>query len=110
MTEIPKLPANPEKEPALRVGATTGTVAGVLSLLMAVAPDLLTDKQMVTILIVGAFILPILQGIWTRSTVWSPATVKELIDKGIADAQKELENKKPVIKNPDDSEFFKRNL
>lgn len=117
MTNLPNLPADPPKEPALAVGTTTGTLAGIVSLIVVLFPDMLTDKQVTTILVVATFVGPIISAIITRSRVFSPATVKELLDQGIADAQKITKPEKPllrelgkpVLKSPDESDFFKKN-
>ncbi len=89
-----ELPATPEKEPALKVGATTSTVAGILSLVALVIPGFISDKQSTIILIISAFALPLITAIFTRGKVWSPASVQELIDHAVADALEEASKKK----------------
>lgn len=74
-------------EPAVKVGSITGTVAGVLALVAYLAPNFLTDKQTTIILIVAAFVLPIVTALFTRGKVWSPASVEELIEEAVTEAK-----------------------
>lgn len=110
MTNLPNLSADPPKEPALATGTATGTIGGVISLALVLIPDLLTDRQITIILVIAAFALPIISGIFTRPRVFSPATVKNMIDNGLRNAN-DILNKQatsnPRPKSPDDSDFFK---
>lgn len=81
-----------EKEPALKVGTVTGTVAGVLSLVLYFMPNAISDKNATLILVLSAFILPIVTAIFTRGKVWSIASVEEVVDEAV-------ENAKEVILN-----------
>jgi hypothetical protein len=76
----------PSKEPALKVGTATGTVAGLVSLLLAFNPNLITEKQTLLILVVAAFLLPIITAISTRKFVWSPASVIAVLDEAVKQA------------------------
>lgn len=76
------------KEPALKVGSAVGSVAGILYILGFVFPDFLTEKQTNVILVVSAFLLPIITAIFTRGKVWSPATVEEIIDEAVTESER----------------------
>lgn len=78
-----------ETEPALKVGVTTGTVAGLLFLLTYFLPEIPKDTLEV-ILVITAFVLPIINAIFTRGKVWSPATVQTVVDEAIEEALKAL--------------------
>lgn len=81
---------NKETDPALKVGATTSTVAGVLALIAFLMPELLTERQTTLILTLSAFILPIVTAAFTRGRVWSPASVQTVVDEAIEEALKAL--------------------
>lgn len=84
-----------EREPALKVGAATGTVAGILFLVTSLFPHLMSDRTTTIILVVSAFLLPIITAIFTRGRVWSAASVEELIEDAVQDALR-------VYKSPKD--------
>jgi hypothetical protein len=115
MANLP-MPLDPPREPALTVGAGVGSLAGAVAIVQYLFPDLLTEKQLGLVFIVSALVLPMLQAWITRSKVWSPASVKDLIDQGVKDAVRELDKTKqkpvlefdkPKVRDPDSSEFFK---
>jgi hypothetical protein len=91
----------PSKEPALVVGSSTATVAGLISLIVFFAPDLLTQQQIVGISVAAAFVLPIITAVLTRRKVWSPDSVQKLVEEAI-DSAIEAKNQvpKPLLKNP----------
>ncbi len=66
------------KEPALATGITTGSVAGILSIIGYLFPDVMSERTFVIVLIVGVFLSPIISAIIIRGKVWSPASVAEL--------------------------------
>lgn len=91
-------PDKPAKEPALTIGAYTGGAAGLLGLVTTLFPNLLTDRQTTIILVVVAFLLPLITAALTRGKVWSPATVAELVDEALEGAQEALHQKnKPQV-------------
>lgn len=79
-----------DKEPALKVGTATGTVAGILSILLVVAPDALSEKQINVILVIGSFLIPLITAFFTRKKVWSPASVIEAVDAAIEVTKKNI--------------------
>lgn len=91
----------PSKEPALVVGSSTATVAGLLSLIVYLAPDLLTQKQIVGIAVAVAFVLPIVTAVLTRRKVWSPDSVQKLVEEAVESAI-EAKNQlpKPLLESP----------
>lgn len=80
------IPNNTSRNPALAVGASTTTVAGLLSLLLVVFPHALTEQQITAIAVVGAFVLPLITAALTRGKVWSPASVQATVDEAIVNA------------------------
>lgn len=88
-----------EKEPALMVGASVTSVAGVLSLIGYLVPNFISDGAMDKIVIIAAFVLPIITAIFTRGKVWSIASVQQVIDEAVTEAmkQKELKNRDPDL-------------
>ena len=84
---------NTAEEPSLKVGGFTASVAGILSLVVFFAPDLMSEKTIIVVLVASAFILPLITALFTRGKVWSPASVQELIDQAAAEATKELKER-----------------
>lgn len=84
--EVKNLPENPPTEPALSTGSITATFSGITALVLYFAPGLSGSKYLPAIAIVGAFAIPIIQAVLTRKRVWSPASVKEVVDIAVADA------------------------
>lgn len=94
-----KLGVAPAKEPAIRTGSNVAAVAGLLSLITVLFPELLTDREITIILVISAFVLPIVTALFTRGKVWSPASVKEVIEeatKEAADVFDELPKKENI--------------
>lgn len=81
-------------EPALRVGTLTGSVAGILSILVVLFPNLLTNRQTLIILVISAFTLPIITAVLTRGKVWSPASVEDVIEEAVKGAEDVIKNKR----------------
>lgn len=84
---------NTAEEPSLKVGSLTATVAGALSLITVFFPDLMSEKTITVILVVAAFVLPLITAIFTRGKVWSPASVQALVDAAVADATEKLKER-----------------
>lgn len=104
MTLLNQLNNNQATEPAVKVGTFTGTVAGLISLILYFAPNLLNDKQLGIIAIIGAFLLPFVTALFTRGKVWSPAAVKAVVDEAVAKALDEISNqKRPAVTTTDKS-------
>lgn len=85
------------RNPALVVGGSVSSVAGILSLIAYFNPDLLSDKTVILILVLISFALPLLTAIFTRGFVWSPASVIEVVDEAVEkarDAAQEFEAQK----------------
>lgn len=100
----------PEKEPALKVGTATGTVAGLISLVLYFAPNLLSESQMATLAIIGAFAIPVVTALFARGRVWSVASVKAVVEEAVAEALKTAEGLRksvppPVTSFPPDDEL-----
>lgn len=76
---------NKEAEPALKTGSIVATVAGVLSLVVFLFPDLLTERQISLILVLTSVAIPIITAIITRGKVWSPKSVQEAVDKVVVE-------------------------
>jgi hypothetical protein len=72
-------------EPAITVGTMTGTVAGLLTLIAFLFPHLMSPHTTQVLFVVATFALPIITAIFTRGRVWSPASVKEIIDEALKD-------------------------
>lgn len=81
---IPVTPApDPEsKEPALKVGTIVAVVGAVLSLLVSFGFTL-TPEQTTAILAVTTIAAPLVSAWFTRSRVFSPAKVAELLRKEV---------------------------
>lgn len=100
MTDLQKTYAlvkkNPKREPALNTGIATGSyAAGLLGLLTFIFPNI-NQNYLIIVVIAVAFVLPIITAVFTRGKVWSPATVKDLIEESTKEAvetMKELQNK-----------------
>lgn len=65
-------------EPALKVSAIVSFVGAVLALVVAFGFKL-TPDQTATIMAVTAVVAPLVSGWFTRSRVWSPASVAALL-------------------------------
>lgn len=76
-----------DKEPALRMGANTGAVAGILSLIALLYPGLLDNHTTATILVIAAFVLPFITALLTRGKTWSIASVTELLNEAVEQAE-----------------------
>jgi hypothetical protein len=74
------------KEPALATGGAITTVTGVSALALSLWPNLISDAKLNVILVVAAFLLPLITAVFTRGKVWSPATVQEVLDEAVAQA------------------------
>lgn len=75
--------AIPSAEPALKVGTAATSVAGILGLIAYFSPNLLTPRQTDLILVISAFVLPIVTAFFIRKRVWSPASVVEVVEEAI---------------------------
>lgn len=80
------IPNNKHEEPTLKTGTSTAGVAGVLSLVFFFFPELLSERQTTLILVLAAFVLPLVTALFTRGKVWSPASVQELINEATKEA------------------------
>lgn len=85
------------KEPALATGVSVTAVAGLLSLITVIWPDLLTPHQEHLVYVIAAFVLPIITAVFTRSKVWSPASVEEVLEEAITSAEEVRKNKGPKL-------------
>lgn len=88
---------NSSTQPALAIGATTSTVAGVLSLVLYFFPEI-PSSTIQAILVISAFLLPIISAIATRGFVWSPASVQVVVDEAVKRALEAT--KKPDKEDP----------
>lgn len=86
MTTTPAIPTSDAKEPVLLVGGSVGTVAGILGLISYINPNLLTGRTPEIILMIAGLVLPIVTAIFARGFVWSPHSVKELVDEAVTNA------------------------
>jgi hypothetical protein len=69
-------------EPAVTVGTTTGTVAGLLAVVLYFFPDI-PNGVIQALLVLVAFALPIISALFTRGKVWSPASVQAVVDEAV---------------------------
>lgn len=77
-------------EPALNTGIKATATMGALWLVGHFFPQL--NRDIVdNILILIFFCVPIVTGLLTRGKVWSPASVKAVVQEGITQAQQEKE-------------------
>lgn len=76
-----------DKEPALKVGTSVGAVAGILSIIAFLWPDLLSNHATSTILIISTFALPLITAVLTRRKTWSVASVTELVEEAVVQAE-----------------------
>lgn len=68
-----------DRQPALRIGISTGTVAGILSLILYFFPSL-PEELVKIVLIVMVIVVPIISAIFTRRKVWSPSSMNQIVD------------------------------
>jgi hypothetical protein len=92
-------------QPALAVGSTTATVAGVLTLVLYFFPNI-PNTVIQSLLVISAFVLPLITALFTRNKVWSPASVQEVVDEAVrraldAAGKSEPKFNPPVTKTPD---------
>lgn len=87
---MPVIKDNRIEEPAVATGSSVMTVAGALSLVLFFFPELLNERQQTVVLVLSAFLLPIITALLTRRYVWSPASVQRLIDNAVAGARREV--------------------
>lgn len=91
---------NPSGEPALKVGAATGVIGGLVTLILYFFPSI-PDNVIQGVLVVSAVLLPIITAAITRGRVWSPEAVFEVIEVATENAIKVLETTKPkLLKTP----------
>lgn len=93
LPSIPTIPNNTSEEPAAKVGTFTALGTGIVALLTYFAPNLLNEKTTTLVLVIVAFVLPIVTAFFIRNKVWSPASVQELIDRAVYDATEELKER-----------------
>jgi hypothetical protein len=79
---------SPAKEPAIAAGTTVFTLTGLLSGITVLFPHLLTDRQTAAAFLIAALISPFVTALLTRRKVWSPASVLELVEEAIKEAEK----------------------
>lgn len=77
------------KEPAVAVGTIVGSVSGLLSVLLYFFPNI-PDGTIKTITVIAAFLLPIVSAYFTRGKVWSPNSVKIVVDEAVAAALEQI--------------------
>lgn len=87
-----KVPNNSSLEPALKVGGWTSTVAGLLGLVNWFAPEFLGERGSSFILVISAFLLPLLTAVMTRPKVWSPSSVQDAINNAMDEAEKAIKD------------------
>lgn len=75
----PMPPPSAPAEPLIGVGAVTAVVTAVLALLVALGLPI-SDELQAAILTVVAVVAPIVVAIAGRKLVWSPATVRKVIE------------------------------
>lgn len=80
----------PSSEPTLVVGSVTTSVAGLLSLVLYFFPSIPSNVIQV-LLVASAFILPLLTAVFTRGKVWSPDSVRTVVDEAVAAALEQAE-------------------
>ena len=85
---------HPATEPALVVGGKTSVVAGVLSVVLYFFPNI-PSGVIQGILVVSAFALPLIGAYFTRGKVWSPDSVKMIIEEAVRRALEQAENNRP---------------
>jgi hypothetical protein len=79
--DVPVIPNNGSTNPALTVGVSATAVAGVIVLILnQFFPNLVSDDIEKLIYAVAAILLPIVAAWITRSKVWSPASVQQIVD------------------------------
>jgi hypothetical protein len=95
---------NTSTQPALVVGSATGAIAGALSLvaLFINIPEGVTQA----ILVIAAFLLPLITALFTKNKVWSPASVQQLVEEAVrraldASGKSEPKFNPPLDKTPD---------
>lgn len=76
---------NPSTEPAVKVGITVGTVAGLAGLALYFFPNI-PEGVIQAGLVLAVFLLPIINGFLTRGKVWSPASVQSLVEEAVKQA------------------------
>lgn len=69
------------KEPAVKIGASVAGVIAIIGIVNDVfVPDLLTNSGDSVLYAILALMAPVATSILTRKFVWSPASVKTLIE------------------------------
>ena len=97
---------NVATQPALVTGSAVATVAGVLAVVSIFIP--IPDGVTQAILVVAAFLLPIITSLFTKGKVWSPASVQEVVNESVKQALEAAgkENVNPTLKtDPGTNEF-----
>jgi hypothetical protein len=77
-TPDPEAPDPTSREPAMKAGGVTAAVGAALWLAIEFGAKL-TAGQQAAILGAAVILFPLLQAVWTRRHVWSPATVAKLL-------------------------------
>jgi hypothetical protein len=75
-------------EPAVLTGSIITAVVGIGGLIQLFAPNILSDDTWELIYYLAAFFLPIFTAIRIRGKVWSPASVQEVLNKALEEANK----------------------
>ena len=85
------LDREPTEEPAITTGGKSASVAGILSLILYMFPDI-SDNWLKAIIVLLAVGLPMITAFATRGNVWSPASVnvvvKEAVERAVEVTQK----------------------
>ncbi len=76
------------KEPAVTTGTIITGVVGIGGLVQLFAPNLLSDDAWGIVYYLAAFFLPILTAVRIRGQVWSPASVQEVLNRALEEANK----------------------
>lgn len=86
-------------EPAVSTGSITGTVAGVVAIALYFFPNI-PPNVIQGILVVSAFLLPIITALFTRGQVWSPDSVKKIVDEAVKNALQNVKHDNYISQLP----------
>jgi len=74
------------KEPAANIGTTVGFLTAVFVLVNNFWPNIIKDNVQEAIISIAAILLPFITSLLIRRKVWSPASVEDLLEEAVTEA------------------------
>ncbi|MFY3742102.1 MAG: hypothetical protein HMLIMOIP_002566 [Candidatus Nitrosomirales archaeon] len=93
------------REPSVKAGISISTVIGLIAIVQYFFPDI-PESTLRYIIVVAAFLLPIISAFLIRRKVWSPASVQEAVDEAVKRATEEIRKQQRLTSLKNDPKRF----